>query len=112
MTKLTIGDRVASAFVGAAIGSVLGVAMTWLLGVYSNTLGPSQIGVSFVKLTGAVALGFAILGFAIGPKVGTALGNTISGIFEFERALDNELPSWVVILVLAGIVFCAWWFLR
>ncbi len=53
MARLTIGDRVAAMFVGAVIGAIIGAAIAWLLGVYSNTLGPSMISLSFGKVIAA-----------------------------------------------------------
>jgi purine-cytosine permease-like protein len=111
MAKLTLGDRVASAFVGTVVGAIVGACLSWLLGVYSNTLGPSQVGVNVAKMTGAVVAFFAIIGFAFGPSVGTALGNTISAIFEFERVGDGDVPGWIVVLVLAGVALGVWWVL-
>jgi hypothetical protein len=37
-----MGDRLSAAAVGLIFGGIIGFALAWLLGVYSNTLGPSD----------------------------------------------------------------------
>ena len=109
MSKLTLGDRIASGAVGAVIGAALGLVLLWLLGVYSNTLGPASIHVSVVKWLFSAATIFALVGFVFGPVVGTILGAVISAVFRFERQGELDPPIWLVLVVLGVVAFCVWW---
>ena len=82
---MPLSDRITYAVIGAVFGLAIGATFFWLLGVYSNTLGPTGWISSPSKFIVGVALGFAAVGFIFGSSVGTAAGNTISAIFEFER---------------------------
>lgn len=114
MSRVAIGDRVASAFVGAVVGALVGFALAWLLGVYSNTLGPSQVVFGIPRFVLKVSATFALVGLFIGPHVGTVLGNVITSIFAFESLehRDSHLPGWLVIVVLGLVLFGTWWFLH
>jgi len=115
MSRITIGDRIASAFVGAVVGVLIGLVLAWLLGVYSNTLGPSQLVFGVPSFVLKVSATFALLGLVLGPHVGTLLGNVISLIFAFEtfeRRDDVELPRWFVLVALGLVIFGVWWLLR
>lgn len=109
--NITFGERVASAAFGALFGAIIGAALVWLLGVYSQTLGPSRRvldGSDWILGTSAV---FALLGFLLGSHVGTVVGGVISGLIEFERQDRNpEVPTWLVVVVLVGAaVATVWW---
>jgi cytosine/uracil/thiamine/allantoin permease len=112
MAKLTLSDRIASAFVGAVVGAVIGSFVAWMVGVYSNSLGPSHISVSFGKVVLAVASFFALLGLIIGPKVGTVMGNTIAAVFEFESPRNQDVSTLLGVLVLAAVAIGVWWLLK
>lgn len=111
MSRLAIGDRIASAVVGAVVGAIVGLALAWLLGVYSNTLGPSSLEFGLAKFVAKVSVTFALLGLVLGPSVGTLLGNVIRAVFAFENPEVPQLPAWLIVALL--IVFAAgvWWFL-
>ncbi len=107
-SRLSLTDRLTYAALGAAFGAVIGFILFWLLGVYSNTLGPTGLVRTPAKPIALVAAAFAAIGFIFGPSVGTAIGNTIAAIFEFERASFYEAPTWLVVLVLAAVAFAVW----
>lgn len=108
MTSLTIGDRVSAAAVGAVFGAIVGFALAWILGVYSNTLGPGIAQVTFTHWVTGCAIGFSLVGLVFGPYVGTLLGSVINGIFEFESA-DKHAPIWLIVVVLLVIIIGVWW---
>ncbi len=113
MSKLTLGDRAVSAAVGAVLGALVGLLLAWLLGVYSQALGPAHQQVDVLRLVGKVSASFAIIGAIAGPSVGTALGDTLTFIYQFERGSENpEVPAWLVVAVLGAVVLGVWWFLR
>jgi ABC-type uncharacterized transport system permease subunit len=115
MSRITLADRIASAFVGAVVGVLVGLVLAWLLGVYSNTLGPSQLVFGVPSFVLKVSATFALLGLVLGSHVGTLLGNVISLIFAFEtleRRDDVELPRWFVLVVLGLVILGVWWFMR
>jgi hypothetical protein len=105
---LSLTDRLQYAALGAAFGAVIGFILFWLIGVYSNTLVPTGFVSTPAKLIAVVVAGFAAIGFIFGPYIGTAIGNTIAAIFEFERASFYEPPIWLVVLVLAAVSFAIW----
>jgi hypothetical protein len=108
MPRLTTGDRASAAAVGLFLGAIIGFALAWLVGVYSNTLGPAGAAVDFQLWVGFGALGFGVVGLLFGPFVGTLLGLTISDIFKFERVEDHA-PTWLLVLVLLAVVAGVWW---
>lgn len=112
MGRLSLTDRFTYAAIGAAMGAVVGAVLFWLLAVYSNTLGPTGFTTSGRKWIGGSALVFAAIGFFCGSSVGTAVGNTIAAIFEFERAAFYDPPLWVVALVLTIAASALWYFTR
>ena len=107
MPRLTIGDRLSAAAVGLFFGGIIGFALAWLIGVYSNTLGPSGTAVDFKHWVGFCAIGFGIVGLIFGPFVGTLLGSVISGIFKFEQTEDST-PTWLLVLILLVVVAAVW----
>ncbi|MEO8153880.1 MAG: hypothetical protein ABI605_12475 [Rhizobacter sp.] len=108
MARLTIGDRLSAGAVGLFFGAIIGVALAWLIGVYSNTLGPSSLSIDFKHWVGFCAVGFAAVGLFLGPFVGTLLGSVISGIFQFEQA-EDPTPIWLLVLILSAVVAAVWW---
>lgn len=108
MTKLTIGDRLTAAALGALFGGMVGFSLAWLFGVYSSTMGPSRMPVDFSHWIAWSAIGFGVVGLLLGPFVGTLIGVVINGIFEFERAEDHT-PAWLLVLALLAVVAGVWW---
>jgi hypothetical protein len=125
MPKIKVFDRVATGVLGAIIGGIVGFAISWLLGVYSNTLGPSHAAVDFIHLVLYAAVFFGLVGFVFGPVVGTMLGSVIAAIYHFEggpteersfslqfpkeRAFSLDIPTWFVVVTVVGIVVAVWW---
>jgi hypothetical protein len=108
MQRLTLGDRLSAAAVGLFFGAIIGFALAWLIGVYSNTLGPSSTPVDLKHWVGYCAVGFGAVGLIFGPFVGTLLGSVISGIYRFERA-EEEAPAWLPVFILLAVVAAVWW---
>ena len=108
MSNLTAADRISAAVVGSVFGAIVGFALAWIIGVYSNTLGPGIASVSFRHWITGCAIGFGVVGLLFGPYVGTLLGSVIRGIFEFESA-DKYVPTWIIVLVLLAIITGVWW---
>ena len=108
MLRLTIGDRLSAAAVGLFFGAIIGFALAWLIGVYSNTLGPSNTPVDFKHWVGLCAIGFGIVGLMLGPFVGTLLGSAISGIFKFEQA-EESIPTRLLVNILLVVVAAVRW---
>ena len=108
MTSLTTSDRISAAAVGAVFGAMVGFALAWIIGIYSNTLGSGFAEVSFKHWATGCAIGFGVVGLVFGPYVGTLLGSVISGIFEFESA-DKHVPTWPIVLALLAIIAGVWW---
>lgn len=111
MARLTVGDRLAAAAVGAFFGAIVGFALAWMLGVYSRTLGPSHLPVDLARWIGLSALGFAAVGLVLGPFVGTLLGLVFRGLYEFER-IEDRAPAGRVVVVLLLVVGAVWWLAR
>src|SRR5688500_2416984 len=104
MAKPSISERVVAAVLGSVFGAVTGSALAWLVGVYSNALGPGQVNVSFTRWVLSGAVGFGVLGAVLGSAAGTVVGNVIAAIFAFERLESEPTPWWVVILLLAVVM--------
>ena len=90
--------------------------LVWLLGVYSNRLGTSQIPVDGLRWVSGSALAFALAGLLFGSHAGTLVGKAITAIFEFERndegsSSEWHAPQWLVVVVLIGVVIGVWWWL-
>ncbi|MEJ8855087.1 hypothetical protein WKW79_10940 [Variovorax robiniae] len=107
MQQLSWADRICSAVLGALFGAIVGLAIAWLVGVYSNTLGAAAGPLCFTCWSSGCAALFGVIGLVFGPAVATVLGHVITGIFEFERL---ALPLWVVIAsLLAAAAWFLWW---
>ena len=91
MKSLSASERIAAAFVGAVFGALIGLALAWLIGVYSSRMGPGQVLVSFSTFALVGAAVFGGIGFVFGVSVGTLLGNVIAAIFDFEGS-HRDIP--------------------
>ncbi len=112
MHRLTLADRFAAAAFGAFFGALIGLALAWIVGVYSNTIGPSYIPVNFKHWVGYCALGFGTVGLVAGPFVGDLIGHVINAIFKFEGvggSEETEAPTWLIVAILFAIVGTVWW---
>jgi hypothetical protein len=94
MAQPTFSERATAAFVGVVFGAIIGLAIAWLLGVYSSRIGPGEIQVSFSKLMLGGALFFGSIGAIFGSSVGTLIGTVIAGTFAFESSSDDERSRW------------------
>jgi hypothetical protein len=112
MARLTFGDRVAAATVGAFVGSFVGFGLAWLVGVYParGFVLPHEV-IDFKKWVLFSAGGFALVGLLFGPVVGTLLGTVVTGMFESQRSHEVELPNWLAVVLLVVIAAGVWWWL-
>ncbi|WP_293935950.1 hypothetical protein [Iodobacter sp.] len=112
MKNISLSERLASAFIGAIFGAVIGFIMAWLLGVYSQTLGPGQVHVSIAKWIGTSACIFALIGLLIGQHIATMIGNALTALLEFETIGDNGFPSWWKLIILLVVIGGGWLWLK
>jgi hypothetical protein len=109
VSKLSIGDRLVSGVLGLLFGAMIGFVLSWLFGVYSNTMGPSRMAVDMWQWVKTSAIVFCVLGLVTGPDAGTTIGNVIAAIFEFENTRAREFPVWLAAVLLIGVVFVMGW---
>ena len=107
--RVTLGERFVSAVLGVVFGALVGLALVWLLGVYSHRMGATRGVEGLKELVGSTALVFGVLGFALGSHAGTWLGEFINALFAAEGAYDRNpptthLPTWLVVAVLIVVV--------
>jgi ABC-type branched-subunit amino acid transport system permease subunit len=107
-----IPERIAAAAVGVVFGCVIGFALAWLVGIYSNTAGPGEFRVSFANWALGGAMFFGGIGALFGSSVGTLIGNVIAAIFGFERGSEEHVPWWLVVVLLGAAVAAVLWFTR
>jgi len=115
--RVTFGERLVSAALGIVLGGIVGLALAWLFGVNSRTLGTGQGPDGTVKLVASTSLVFGMLGLALGSHAASWLGDFIGALFALEGANDREwsssqVPGWVVAIVLVAIVFGVFVWLR
>jgi hypothetical protein len=108
MPSITFGERITSAFIGAFFGALIGLILSWLLGIYSQTLGEGKVPIEFTNLLGVSALFFAIFGFITGRHLGTFVGNVLNALFQFEDQRNYEFLNSLFLIVLALIFICVW----
>jgi uncharacterized membrane protein YccC len=115
MPRTTIGERLVSAAAGAFFGAILGGAAAWIVGVYSNRLGPGAIAINGLHWIVGSAVVFAVAGMLFGSRAGTLVGYAIAAIFEFESPGESSrewhAPRWLAVAVLLGVALGMWlWF--
>ena len=111
MSRTTIGERLTSAAAGAFFGAILGGVAAWIVGVYSNRLGPSETAVNGLHWVVASALAFAVAGLLLGSHAGTLVGEAIAAIFAFESPREEHVPRWPAVIVLLAVAIGVWWWL-
>lgn len=108
MAQLDVGDRLASGFVGAIVGGVIGAAVAWWLGVYHAAIDVPDLRPVFVRWIGGTAFGFGLVGFLFGPVVGTLLGEVITWLFRAEDRRHTDFPFIPSVLVVLGVGLWYW----
>ena len=105
-------ERLASALFGAVWGALIGGILSWLLGVYSQTLGAATMSISARSWVGGTAILFAFLGFLFNVGIGTIVGVVLNAIFQFESADERSiLPGWIAnALLIMAACFLIWVF--
>jgi hypothetical protein len=91
MKRLPVSERLTAALAGAVFGAIIGLALAWLVGVYSNNMGPGQVPVSFSTFALVGAASFGGIGLVFGASVGTLLGHVVTAIFDFEGS-RRDIP--------------------
>lgn len=109
--RLTLGDRIAAAVVGAIVGAFVGLALAWLMGVvHSHRLPEVHGAVDFKRWVLTASGGFALVGLVLGPFVGSLLGAVITAVFDSQQpSRDTELPGWLVGVLLVAVAIGGWW---
>jgi hypothetical protein len=102
-----VKERLASALFGAVWGALIGGILSWLLGVYSQTLGTATIAIDARSWIEGTAILFALLGFLFNVGIGTIVGMVLNAIFQLESAEERSIfPGWVAnaLLIMASCV--------
>jgi len=108
MSTITLGERITSAVLGALFGALIGFILFWLLGVFSQTLGPGQLRGEFEQWLSTGAVIFALLGFILGRHIGTLAGNLLNALFQFEDQRNYEFLNWFLLIALALLLIGLW----
>lgn len=108
MPNKTPSERAVSTVLGALFGAGIGFAITWLLTVYSNTLGVGVLEISHKTLVVGSACLFAFLGLISGSHVGTLIGSVIHALFEFERMDTPGTLFWLVGALVCIVLIGTW----
>jgi hypothetical protein len=117
VTKLTTGDRVSYAAIGAVVGLFVGAMAAWLIGgsLYGESAGfAGVVGTAKVFVLGA-ALVCGAVGFVAGPTVGDFAGALVAALFRLHMPDDDawHVPGWLVAVFLIGTALAVgWWLLR
>ena len=106
---MSLAERVVSGVLGVVLGSLVGLGLAFLFGVFSQRMGPGHGPEVAAPLIAGAALVFGLLGLALGSHAGSVLGEFIAAMFALEGASDREwsspeVPGWVVSVVLVGVV--------
>lgn len=108
MSDITLGERITSSVLGAIFGALIGFILFWLLGVFSQTLGPGQVHGEFENWIGTSAAIFAFVGFLFGRHIGTLLGNILNALFQFEDQRNYEFLNWFPGIIIALLAIGIW----
>ena len=108
MSDITLGERITSAVLGAFFGALVGFILFWLLGVFSQTLGPGQVQGEFEKWLSTGAAIFGFVGFIFGRHIGTLLGNILNALFQFEDQRNYEFLNGFLLIIFALLLIGVW----
>jgi len=108
MSNISLGERITAAFLGVFFGALIGFILSWLLGVYSQTLGAGKVPIEFANWIGLSALFFAFLGFITGRHLGTFVGNVLNALFQFEDQRNYAFLDSLFLIVLVLILIGVW----
>jgi hypothetical protein len=109
MSRITLGERLVSAALGAVFGAIIGFVLAWLFGVYSQTMGSGSMSVQIRYWIAGGAGGFALLGFIVGSDAGTLIGTVFGALLDFEDQ-NSGSRAWPVVVVLLVVLALWWWF--
>ncbi len=108
-------ERLSYAVIGFVLGTVL-AGVLWFLydqgaSRHSGGNGPHWGLIQWVKYVGG---GFAVLGFLVKDRVGSAIGGSLSNVYASESYDGNnpQVPRWLAVIVLVGVVVGVWIFMR
>lgn len=108
-------DRLAYACIGFTLGSVVAVVLWYLYGLgFSSQVHYPVTKASLVNWIQYAGGFFALIGFIFRDRVGDAIGNTSREVYDYEagRHTNPEVPRWLVLLSLAGVVGAVWYVWR
>lgn len=109
-----IYDRLVYALLGFIFGATLGAIAWWLYDAgMSVRWGAPEIHLGLDQWIKYAGGGFAVLGFLLKDRAGSAAGMAATGIHELERDHDNpDVPRWLAVLVLLAVVVGVWWWVQ
>ena len=104
-------DRLSYAAIGLVLGSLVAVLL-WLFFGFSfrhRSLTPHLDIVTWLKYLGG---GGAVAGFILKERVGDVLGGAVHTAYDIETSPSrtSEVPTWLVVVVLALVVVSVWFF--
>lgn len=112
MMNIPLGERLTSAVLGGLFGALIGLALAWLLGVFSQTLGVGTLHPDVATWLGLGALTFALMGLLFGRHLGSFVGNVLNALFQFEDARNYAFLNGVFWIMLAVLLIGGWLLLR
>lgn len=107
-----MNERIQHAVIGAIFGAIIGAVCWFLYGLgFSNRGRGHGINPEIADWLIWSAGLFAVLGFLFKDRVGAWIGETFSGIYDYETGRDPPLPvvlKWTLVITVVGIVL---WYL-
>lgn len=108
-------DRLGYAFIGFILGTVVAVVLWYLFDLGFSTRRNHPVvhaGLwTWVKYIGGF---FAAVGFLFRDRVGDAVGGASRVVYDHESRRDSnpEVPRWLALAVLVGVIAAVWHFAR
>lgn len=103
-----LGERFASAVVGAFFGGAVGLILGWLAGVHHSAAGagvPMELGRWVFVAAGL----YGALGFIMGSDIGSHIGSLLGFMCETDEDGDsNALAAWIWLALCVGLAFIIW----